>query len=63
MRAIFATEEVLLTKEAKAQAKAHKAVVKELEAKSLKLDRQRALEWLIAARNSRIRLFARRRAG
>ena len=38
MRAIFATEEVLLTKEAKAQAKAHKAVVKELEAKSLKLE-------------------------
>jgi len=38
VRAIFATEEVLLTKEAKVQAKAHKAVVKELEAKSLKLE-------------------------
>ena len=38
MRAIFATEEVLLTKEAKAQAKAHKAVVKELEAKSHRLE-------------------------
>ena len=38
VRAVFATEEVQLTKEVKAQAKAHKAVVKELEAKSLKLE-------------------------
>jgi predicted ATP-dependent serine protease len=38
VRAIFATEEVLLTKEAKVQAKAHKAVVKELEAKSHRLE-------------------------
>jgi hypothetical protein len=38
VRSIFATEEARLAKEAKEQAKAHKAVVKELEAKSHKLE-------------------------
>jgi hypothetical protein len=38
VRSIFATEEARLAKEAKEQAKAHKAVVKELEAKSHRLE-------------------------
>ena len=38
VRSILATEEARLAKEAKEQAKAHKAVVKELEAKSHRLE-------------------------